>query len=88
MHSLKKNWPYPPPRSAETYTHDAYDLQRGYVSSERRHRCQRRVQGAHQIQGFTGAVPRSGVILIGDFVVAGCWLSKKVAITTKDDGPR
>ena len=35
--------------------------------------CPNRVQGAHQVQDFTKAVPRSGVILIGDFFVAGHW---------------
>ena len=33
--------------------------------------CPNRVQGAHQVQDFTKAVPRSGVILIGDFSLQG-----------------
>ena len=32
---------------------------------------QYRIQGAHQVQDFTEAVPRSGVILIGDFFTLG-----------------
>ena len=43
------------------------DIGTKHLQIDRAGGCPNRVQGAHQIQDFTEAVPRSGVILIGDF---------------------
>ena len=48
-------------------------LQTNGLLIDRASGCPNRVQGAHQIQDFTEAVPRSGVILIGDRFFAGRW---------------
>ena len=44
--------------------HQAPDRQQIDRAGGRQHR----IQGAHQVQDFTEAVSRSGVILIGDFL--------------------
>ena len=55
-------------------TRETEMLRKARLLVERAGGCPNRIQGAHQVQDFTKAVPRSGGILIGIFfrVLASC----------------